>query len=152
MKNLYLFDICGTIYRSNTTFDFLRSSGSWCATSTTTEAMCGKNSEGVRRLSGKRLFIYGAGGLGRDVLRLSRRINRESTRWSEISFVDDGCLKKEINGAPVLRFDVYLAQRREDDVFVIATGETVVRKQLWEKLAAQGIPLETLVSPEVRCV
>ena len=23
MKNLYLFDICGTIYRSNTTFDFL---------------------------------------------------------------------------------------------------------------------------------
>lgn len=30
-----------------------------------------------------------------------------------------------------------------------ATGETVVRKQLWEKLAAQGIPLETLVSPEV---
>lgn len=22
MKNLYLFDICGTIYRSNTTFDF----------------------------------------------------------------------------------------------------------------------------------
>ncbi len=46
-------------------------------------------------------------------------------------------------------FDVYLAPRREDDVFVIATGETVVRKQLWEKLAAQGIPLETLVSPEV---
>lgn len=115
----------------------------------TMAAMCGKNSEGVRRLSGKRLFIYCAGGLGRDVLRLSQRINRESARWSEISFVDDGCLKKEINGAPVLRFDVYLAQRREDDVFVIATGETVVRKQLWEKLAAQGIPLETLVSPEV---
>ena len=29
----------------------------------TMAAMCGKNSEGVRRLSGKRLFIYGAGGL-----------------------------------------------------------------------------------------
>ena len=43
----------------------------------TMAAMCGKNSEGVRRLSGKRLFIYCAGGLGRDVLRLSRRINRE---------------------------------------------------------------------------
>lgn len=112
-------------------------------------AMYGKNSEGVRRLSGKRLFIYGAGGLGRDVLRLSRRINLRSARWSEISFVDDGCLKKEVNGAPVLRFDAYLAQRREDDAFVIATGETVVRKRLWEKLTAQGIPLETLVSPEV---
>ena len=32
---------------------------------------------------------------------------------------------------------------------MIATGETVVRKRLWEKLAAQGISLETLVSPEV---
>lgn len=112
-------------------------------------AMYGKNSEGVRGLSGKRLFIYGAGGLGREVLRLSRRINLRSARWSEISFVDDGCLKKEVNDAPVLRFDAYLAQRREDDAFVIATGETVVRKRLWEKLTAQGIPLETLVSPEV---
>lgn len=61
----------------------------------TMAAMYGKNSEGVRRLSGKRLFIYGAGGLGRDVLRLSRRINLRSARWSEISFVDDGCLKKK---------------------------------------------------------
>ena len=76
-----------------------------------TEVMCEKNSGGVRRLRGKRLFIYGAGGLGRDVLRLSRRINRESTRWSEISFVDDGCLKEEVNGASVLRFDAYLAVR-----------------------------------------
>lgn len=100
-------------------------------------------------MSGKRLFIYCAGGLGRDVLRLARRINRERARWAEIFFVDDRCPKEEVNGAPVLRFDGYLRQRREGDVFVIATGETVFRKRLWEKLSAQSISLETLVSPEV---
>ena len=100
-------------------------------------------------MSGKRLFIYGAGGLGRDVLRLARRINRGHAQWSDISFVDDGCQKEEVNGVPVLRFDTYLRQRRDSDAFVIATGETVFRKQLWEKLTAQNIALETLVSPEI---
>ena len=103
----------------------------------------------MRPLSGKRLFIYCAGGLGRDVLRLARRINRGTFHWSEIFFVDDGCHAAEINGAPVLTFESYLCQRQSDDAFVIATGEAVFRKQLWEKLAAQDIALETLVSPEI---
>lgn len=111
--------------------------------------MCGKNSREVKKLSGKRLFIYCAGGLGRDVLRLARRINQDGSRWSGICFVDDGCAKEEVNGAPVLRFASYLDQRQEGDSFVIATGEAVFRRNLWDKLNGHGITLDTLVDPGV---
>ena len=111
--------------------------------------MCGKNSEEVKRLSDKRLFIYCAGGLGRDVLRLARRINSVNPRWAQISFVDDGVTAPTVNGAQVLDFSDYLAQRRDGDVFVIATGEAVLRRRIWETLESQGIRLETLVSPDV---
>ena len=63
----------------------------------TMAAMCGKNSEGVRRLSGKRLFIYCAGGLGRDVLKMARYINRQQGRWEEVFFIDDHFTSGEMN-------------------------------------------------------
>ena len=89
-------------------------------------AMCGKNSEGVRRLSGKRLFIYCAGGLGRDVLKMARYINRQQGRWEEVFFIDDHFTSGEMNN-----------------------GEAVYRKQIYQKLKESGCVFTNIVHPNV---
>lgn len=114
-----------------------------------TAGIPGKNSEGVSLLRNKRLFIYCAGGLGREVLRLSRRINRETPRWDKIAFIDDHFQGSVSYDAEVWDFPRYLREREDGDSFVIATGETVLRKALWEKLSQNGCRLETLVHPSV---
>lgn len=101
-------------------------------------------------MKNERLLIYCAGGLGRDVLKMARRMNREEPRWSEIVFVDDYFKGEEMNGAPVWKFEDYLSRRdAEHDAFVIANGERVYRKQIFEKLKETGCPLTTLVHPGV---
>lgn len=116
----------------------------------TMAAMCGKNSEGVRRLSGKRLFIYCAGGLGRDVLKMARYINRQQGRWEEVFFIDDHFTSGEMNNAPVIRFEKYLKQRNNHtDEFVIANGEAVYRKQIYQKLKESGCVFTNIVHPNV---
>lgn len=96
-----------------------------------------------------RLFIYCAGGLGRDVLRLARRIQQESDFWTEIRFIDDRSVGVTVCDAEVWSFEQYLERRRADDEFVIATGETVFRKTLYEKLMAYDCKFTTIIHPSV---
>lgn len=98
----------------------------------------------------KRLFIYCAGGLGRDVLRLARQIQKQELCWSEIVFIDDNKPEPIHYGAQVWRFQRYLQERDADaDEFVLAAGETAFRKALYKKISAQGCRLATLVHPGV---
>lgn len=101
-------------------------------------------------MSGKRLFIYCAGGLGRDVLKMVRYINREQSRWDEIFFVDDSYAEKQMNGVPVFQFENYLKQQdSQADEFVIANGEAIYRRKILEKLESAGCSLTTIVHPNV---
>lgn len=96
------------------------------------------------------LAIYGAGGLGRDVLILANQINDCRQLWGEIFFVDDtkncGCFQ----GKRVLTFQQAEAElKKEETEFVIALGEPLYRKILREKLNDVGFRLATLVHPSV---
>ncbi|AFJ99093.1 NeuD/PglB/VioB family sugar acetyltransferase [Cronobacter sakazakii] len=91
-----------------------------------------------------KLGIYGAGGLGREVLMLARAINQCTSRWSEIFFIDDVTDAQEVYGAAVVRFD---ARPAECEV-AIAIGEPALRQRLAQKLAGNA-PLATLIHPNV---
>lgn len=79
-----------------------------------------------------KLAIYGAGGLGREVLILAQIINADKKRWDDFIFIDDINPKRELKGFPVLDFDVI---KQMDDVeIVIAVGEPKVRMLLAEKV------------------
>ncbi|CBA31871.1 acetyltransferase [Cronobacter turicensis] len=91
-----------------------------------------------------KLGIYGAGGLGREVLMLARAINQCTSRWSEIFFIDDVTDAQEVYGASVVRFD---ARPAECEV-AIAIGEPALRQRLAQKLSGVA-PLATLIHPNV---
>ncbi|ALB63189.1 putative acetyltransferase protein [Cronobacter condimenti 1330] len=91
-----------------------------------------------------KLGIYGAGGLGREVLMLARTINARMSRWSEIFFIDDVTDAREVYGAAVVRFEA-LPTACE---VVIGIGEPALRQRLAQKL--EGVaPLATLIHPSV---
>ncbi|EOG5376200.1 acetyltransferase [Cronobacter turicensis] len=91
-----------------------------------------------------KLGIYGAGGLGREMLMLARAINQCTSRWSEIFFIDDVTDAQEVYGAAVVRFD---ARPAECEV-AIAIGEPALRQRLAQKLSGVA-PLATLIHPNV---
>lgn len=91
-----------------------------------------------------KLGIYGAGGLGREVLVLAQMINQPQ-RWEAIFFIDDITAENVISGIPVVRFsEVDFA----DSEIVIALGEPGLRQTLMEKVTANG-RLATLIHPQV---
>lgn len=108
-----------------------------------------KNSREVRRLSDKRLFIYCAGGQGRETLQTVQALETNAHCWDSVFFVDDGCRQTCINGIRVLTFAQYLAQQSIDDRFIIASGEPQIRRQLAEKIAQHHIRMTTLIYPRV---
>ncbi|WP_144143741.1 acetyltransferase [Paraburkholderia sp. BCC1884] len=82
-----------------------------------------------------RLFVYGAGGFGKEVMDVARRQNAVSKRWEQISFVDDIRTERTHYGAAVYRFDDPEVQQHLDQAeFVIALGEPAAREKLGEKL------------------
>ncbi len=90
------------------------------------------------------LGIYGAGGLGREVLELARQINYVSPRWDDILFIDDVTTETVVNGASVIRF----ADILDGTEVIIGIGEPAARQSLANKIAGQ-YPLATLIHPDV---
>jgi sugar O-acyltransferase (sialic acid O-acetyltransferase NeuD family) len=79
------------------------------------------------------LLIYCAGGFGREVMDIARRINRVQARWEAIGFIDDMREDPSYYGAEVYRFE--------------AARERFVRKALLEKLDEAGIGMALLADP-----
>lgn len=96
----------------------------------------------------KKLGIYGAGGLGREVLILANRINAERKQWSDFFFIDDAFSTGELKGIGRLSFEDFVKDHRDAEV-VIAVGEPSIREVLAHKVEAAAVPLVTLVHPGV---
>ena len=93
------------------------------------------------------LGIYGAGGLGREVLELANQINQ----WKEIIFVDDA---KEVDTKreliKLLSFDQMKSKYNIEDIeLIIAVGEPLIRELVYNKVTQAGYRLATLVHPSV---
>lgn len=102
------------------------------------------------KLANKRLFIYCAGGFGREVLRLAREINIYKKQWDNFVFIDDDCRKKTINGAEVWGFSDYTINVTDCDEIIIAAGETNLRKKLVQQVEMYRYNWATLIHPDFR--
>lgn len=96
------------------------------------------------------LAIYGAGGLGREVLELAGTINSVQKCWDGYVFVDDADITEVIHGCRVLKLNELNKYASVDNCeVVIAVGEPHVRALLWNKIKNMGLRPATLIHPNV---
>lgn len=96
------------------------------------------------------LGIYGAGGLGRELLVLAQQINKKKGYWEEILFIDDMKYCDEFKNIRVINFDdLLLSYTNHTLEIVIAIGEPNIRKRLRDKVYGAGYKLATLIHPSV---
>jgi sugar O-acyltransferase (sialic acid O-acetyltransferase NeuD family) len=97
------------------------------------------------------LYIYCAGGLGKEIMDVARRKNLVNNSWSDFKFIDDSLGQSTSYGVDVLRFDQLSKDSDFTECeFLIANGEPFVRKNILEKLIAAGAKLAKLV--DVSCL
>jgi sugar O-acyltransferase (sialic acid O-acetyltransferase NeuD family) len=98
------------------------------------------------------LFIYCAGGFGKEVLDIALTINKLESRWSQILFVDDFSLPgSKINGTEVISFEqVRSALNNQSISFIIANGNPIARAKILDKLVLSGFKghLSSIISPQ----
>jgi sugar O-acyltransferase (sialic acid O-acetyltransferase NeuD family) len=93
-----------------------------------------------------RLYIFGAGGFGREIAWLAEEI------WSkdfEITFLVDSeiYLTGPVNGIPVKLFDIEAMD--QDSKYVVAIGDPVLRRKVADQFNARDLRAATLVHPRV---
>ena len=92
------------------------------------------------------LYIYCAGGFGKEIMDVARRRNNISQQWNDIKFVDDVLADDVKYGSEVLKFDQVIANGAlHQDEFLIAAGEPAVRRKIREKLEQAGAKLGRLI-------
>ena len=96
-----------------------------------------------------KLCLYGAGGFGKEVYDIALRINKKDSRWDEIFFIDDiPDIDKTYNNSRLFSVDNMLEEFNHSTIeIIIAIGEPVIRKKLFNKVKSMGIKLATLVDP-----
>ena len=96
-----------------------------------------------------KLCIYGAGGFGKEVYDVAKRMNEIESMWDEILFIDDA---SDLGSTPylgrVLSFEDLL-QSFDHNVLevVIAIGEPITRKSLFNKVESRGLKFAAVIDP-----
>lgn len=96
-----------------------------------------------------KLFVYCAGGFGREVYDVARRMNAVQRRWDSLCFIDDDPgVAGDFYGTTLYSFEEVTAKFPVADVEVcIATGEPDIRRKLYDKVRAGGMRLATVIDP-----
>lgn len=93
-----------------------------------------------------KLFIYCAGGFGKEIIDLARRINALENKWEEICFIDDLPQGDEFYGTKLFTFPAVLEQFDIASIEMsIASGEPAIRKVLHDKIYNAGVRPATLI-------
>lgn len=96
------------------------------------------------------LAIYGAGGLGRHVLAIIKRINSISPTYKVIGFYDDGFKKGDfVNGIPVIGGLDALNSIDKPISIVLALGWSEVRKRVHRLITNEMVTFPTIIDPSV---
>lgn len=95
------------------------------------------------------LYVYGAGGLGREILYYVLEIVQQSGEFCVEGFVDDGVeVGKIMQGYPVLGGFDFLVQRREKTAVVMGIAETKIKRRLMERLSENSLlSFPTMIHP-----
>ena len=92
------------------------------------------------------LYIYCAGGFGKEVVDVASRKNNITNQWSDIKFVDDIITLDIKYGVQVLTLDQVKSSGELDQAeFLIASGEPAVRHKISEKLKQANVKLGQLI-------
>jgi sugar O-acyltransferase (sialic acid O-acetyltransferase NeuD family) len=93
------------------------------------------------------MFIYCAGGFGREIFDTAQRANAARKLWDGIYFLDDFAQSgAEFYGTRVFGLDAIAGQFAADAVeAVIANGEPAFRKMLYEKVQAGNLRLGQVI-------
>lgn len=99
----------------------------------------------------KSIFIYGAGGFGREVQWLIERINQKQNLWKIEGYIDDGVeVGTEINGYKVLGGMEILKNYDKSLSVVCAIGNAHVRRKIIEKIKSiKEFAFPNLIDPTV---
>ncbi len=101
-------------------------------------------------MNNRPLYIYGAGGLGKEVAALIFEINRVSPTWDLRGFFDDAWPEKdECYDLPVHGNLEELLNFDEDIALVVAIGNPLVKRELILRLAARDIVFPSIIHPNV---
>lgn len=93
-----------------------------------------------------KLFIYGAGGKGKEDYDLIMRSKSLRDKYAFIYFIDDFQEEESFYGTQRIRFSSCYKYIENDSVeFVIAVGEPSARKMLWDKVVSNGYTVTTLI-------
>jgi len=98
----------------------------------------------------KPIAIFGAGGLGREVLMLLHQINQAVPQWQILGFYDDDANPlPSILNFPYLGNLADLQKSNQDLAIVIAIANPVIKAQIRAKLNFPTITFPTLIHPTV---
>ena len=98
----------------------------------------------------KNIVIVGAGGFGREVEWLIKRINQQNNnKWNILGYVDDNLEKgKKITNLEVIYNTEELSQTKEKTNVVIAIGNAKVRKTIYNKIKNnENLAFPNLIDP-----
>ena len=92
----------------------------------------------------KPLLIYGAGGLGRELLSFIAR----AQEWDVKGFLDDAQIHgKSINGLTVLGGISYLNNYAEPVNVVLAVGDPATKRQIFDNISNDNVSFPTIIHP-----
>lgn len=100
-------------------------------------------------MSERILGIWGAGGLGREILELAKIINERCKRWDDFVFIVDGVTKKVVSGIEVLEYSEAIHRYGNSLQVIVGIGEPVIRENKYSLLEKDGIAIPTLIHPDV---
>lgn len=98
----------------------------------------------------KDIAIFGAGGFGREVACLIKRINEKEPTWNFIGFFDDN---EALKGQPISHFGTCLGGTTALNAWakplavVMAIGSSMVVKKIVEKITNQNVEFPNLIHP-----
>jgi len=98
----------------------------------------------------KKIAIYGAGGLGREIAQMVSQINSLSPKWELIGFYDDHIRKGQtVKGLKVLGGISDLNEEPIELNLVIAIADNKMRKEIAAKVTNRKIIYPNLIHPSV---
>lgn len=99
----------------------------------------------------KTLGIFGAGGLGIEILEMARIINEVDHKWAGYVFVNNGDEAEPIDGVEVMGLEAALDKYGKDNLdAVIAVGEPTLRSKIANQISQNGLSQPNIVYPQVR--
>ena len=92
------------------------------------------------------LGIYCAGGFGGVVLEMVKEINSKFSRWDYVCFIDDYAKEKLYLNYDVMSFETFNNLYNKFNAHVvIASGEPLGRKKIYEKVKKYGFELPNII-------